>query len=691
MLPSLSFSWSLSANNSTASTPCSRFVFASLCLLLLVGQALADTKEDEIEEEAHDLGLFNFVSRPDLKPPRWNITTYDEDALDEGYWFLGPYKNLNEPENAGRGWIGPHIYDGNGDLVWSAADITDNGNVEDFTISNVNGEQMLTFMWQAAAAGVLIDETLTERERVHFDGHVNTHEFNFVDDGTRVLAVKTDTMDATEEQLSHLDEDIDACIVHWDGFVELEVGTWEETFRWRSGDWVGLDESTDRCGAGLEKLCEGWDYIHMNSIDKTPEGDYLISMRHADTIHKISKDDGHPIWRLGGARSDFDMGNLTFTRQHNIRYRGSNDTHTFVSILDNALGQDPCEPSHEFSRGLLIALDEDKMTATAIANYDHPYGPDNHSPRRGNYQALPNSNVFMGWSEQGLQSEHAPNGTILQTANLRTEWLGTYRSYKLPFTGRPAYPPDVVSTALGNDTETGTSTVVHVSWNGATDVAYWRLHHATPDGKITEPLVSQSRAGFETAITYNGYAQYVVVSAHDADDSELGRSEITETNITAGISPVAVAEDRAWQLQAGGGGHGSRGPAAEHPMLVFGVCGFLVGCVVSAIVVLGWWAGRSKVSVGGVSAGVQGKGLPFWYRYQRASDVGHGEGGVELGKGTGEKGGGGGSESDDDDDEKDVGAEANVAAAEQTSALLADHRVEEGRQVDDRAGSYLDR
>jgi hypothetical protein len=123
----------------------------------------------------------------------------------------------------------------------------------------------------------------------------------------------------------------------------------------------------------------------------------LLSTRHSDTIYKISKDDGSIIWRLhghGGERSDFEMRNLNFSRQHHARIREQNETHTIISFLDNAVGADPQPATTEWSRGLLVALREDTMNAEIIASYGHPHKGQTY--RRGSYQTLPNGNVFMG-------------------------------------------------------------------------------------------------------------------------------------------------------------------------------------------------------------------------------------------------------------------------------------------------------
>ena len=39
---------------------------------------------------------------------------------------------------------------------------------------------------------------------------------------------------------------------------------------------------------------------HANSVDKFPDGDYLFSGRHSDTVYKISHKDGSIVWRLSG-------------------------------------------------------------------------------------------------------------------------------------------------------------------------------------------------------------------------------------------------------------------------------------------------------------------------------------------------------------------------------------------------------
>lgn len=63
--------------------------------------------------------LEHFITRPELKAPRLNVTEYYPDAIKDGYWFFAPYTDLeSQPKSARREHVpfqvGPHIYDRNG-------------------------------------------------------------------------------------------------------------------------------------------------------------------------------------------------------------------------------------------------------------------------------------------------------------------------------------------------------------------------------------------------------------------------------------------------------------------------------------------------------------------------------------------------------------------------------------------------
>lgn len=267
-------------------------------------------------------------------------------------------------------------------------------------------------------------------------------------------------------------------------------------------------------------------HSHFNAIDKFPDGDFLLSARSTDTIYKISHVDGSIVWRLGGVKSDFHIpSDLKFSRQHHSRVISQDSTQVVLSLFDNAKGTDEGNKATAAnSRGLILGLNLVDMTASMLFKADHPEGALVNS--RGSLQPLPNGNVFMGWTYHTRISEHAPDGRLLMHAALKKN-IHTYRAYKFPWTGHPTSPPSVYSAAfvLGANI----STMAYVSWNGATEVTRWRLYDTDVHGEQRALLNSTERQGFETAITYEGFSNYVVLEALDQYNNVLGTSRVTKT------------------------------------------------------------------------------------------------------------------------------------------------------------------
>jgi hypothetical protein len=71
----------------------------------------------------------------------------------------------------------------------------------------------------------------------------------------------------------------------------------------------------------------------------------------------------------------------------------------------------------------------------------------------------------------------------------------------------------------------GGVSVVYASWNGATDVARWRVL-AGPSPHALRPLITARRYGFETAIRVRTERRYVAVAAIGSSGQVLGRSPV---------------------------------------------------------------------------------------------------------------------------------------------------------------------
>ena len=174
-----------------------------------------------------------------------------------------------------------------------------------------------------------------------------------------------------------------------------------------------------------------WDFFHINSVDLDDDGNLLISSRSMQTVYKIDRS-GKILWRLGGKSNDFDIGpGADFAWQHDAR-RQPDGT---LTIFDN--GATPAV--EKLSRGLILELDEQAMTATLLRQYTHPKIL---SGSQGSVQLLANGNVFVGWGEAPHVSEFDCSGRMLFDAMLGAKYQ-SYRAFRLPWTGRPAEAPAI--------------------------------------------------------------------------------------------------------------------------------------------------------------------------------------------------------------------------------------------------------
>lgn len=181
----------------------------------------------------------------------------------------------------------------------------------------------------------------------------------------------------------------------------------------------------------------------------------------------------------------------------------------------------------------IVALDHSMMTARVIKQWNRPDGK--LSTFRGNMQILPDSNVFVGWGDTtNYMSEHAFDGDLLVEASFLSDRISTYRAYKYhDFVGIPEYPPSLKASVYSTPPPFNTTiTMLHVSWNGATEVASWNFYGFTPDNDVEEPsqpflcLGQAAKSGFETAYAWSGSATYVFAEAVAADGRGIRNSTV---------------------------------------------------------------------------------------------------------------------------------------------------------------------
>jgi Arylsulfotransferase (ASST) len=165
------------------------------------------------------------------------------------------------------------------------------------------------------------------------------------------------------------------------------------------------------------------------------------------------------------------------------------------------------------SRGIMVKLDEDKMSASLVREYTHPDRL--LSDTQGNVQVLPNGNVFVGWGSAPFFSEFDHRGELLFHAAFPTEGE-TYRAFRLPWSGQPTDDP-AIAAELGTEDRV----TIYASWNGATEVNTWQVLAGSAPDQL-ELLAIAPRQGFETVIKVRTTESYVGLNATNGSGKVLG-------------------------------------------------------------------------------------------------------------------------------------------------------------------------
>ena len=325
-------------------------------------------------------------------------------------------------------------------------------------------------------------------------------------------------------------------LVTYNGINELDLQTGDFMFEWNSKDHVALSEVYREAPEGWSAGIGHWDYLHLNSVDKAPSGNYLVSGRYSSTIYLISRNEGHIIWRLGGQDSSFvHSNNFTITAQHDARLISENSTMTVISLFNN--GADELTAVEETSSGLIIALETsaEPKRARVLNRYDRPDGL--LSRARGNFQVLENGNAFLCWSRNAYISEHSEDGRCLMEGKTVTRGLASYRAYKFNFTGVPSIH-ELALKSLSFCSGQHMLTTHYVSWNGATEVRSWNFYSVEghpagrEGGKANYTLIGNAvKTGFETTFVSQARANYFAVEALDVRGATLGLSEVQEVEL----------------------------------------------------------------------------------------------------------------------------------------------------------------
>jgi hypothetical protein len=455
----------------------------------------------------------SFDTLPGLQAPILSVTVADRDPGG------GDILATNGP---GPGQYGPLIYTPRGKLVWFDR-LPQGRAAENLSVQSYEGRRALTF-WQ----GKVLSLGFGQGEDVVMNSHYQTvaripggnglqadlHDFQVAPHDVSY----TTAFNAIRCDLSPVEGARNGVILDT-AVQEIDMNTGLVRWEWHSLDHVAASESETTTPTKPTP----WDWFHINSIDLEPNGNIFISARSTWAGYQIEAGSGNVLWRLGGLKSSFKMGPGTETAwQHDGRILPDG----LITFFDD--GSNP--PIHSQSRGLRIALDFKTRRARLVSAYTHP-DPPLLAPSQGNMQTLPDGNAVIGYGGVPAITEFAPGGSLVFDAHLPYD-MSFYRAFRFPWSGRPSSPPAI----LANLNDTGEATIVHMSWNGATGVASWRVlagrHPTSLQAQTTIPA-----SDFESSTTLPKKYAYAAVQALDSAGRVLGASKSVKVTTYAAALP----------------------------------------------------------------------------------------------------------------------------------------------------------
>jgi hypothetical protein len=452
-------------------------------------------------------------SRPDLTPAAVTITRRDPNA--PGDIFVAP--------QVGPLQQGPEIIGPNGGLIWFNP-VPHDYAATDFRVQSYQGRPVLTW-WQgneSAGVGTGQDIIMNSAYRVvktvvAANGlSADLHEFELTPYGTALITAEYPVFANATAVGGVAHEVVLDSVVQ-----EIDIPTGLVLFEWHSLDHVpvtatyAIPPNAPKKKGGKKHVpnfaWDPFDYFHANSIGLDRDGNLVISARNTWGVYKVDHHTAAVMWTLGGKHSSFRFGaGASFAFQHDVRVRAPGDQ--ILSMFDDGAGPPYV---HSQSRGLELRLNLKHRTATVVTQRLH--SPPLLASFEGDDQQLAGDDNFVGWGQQPYFSQFNARGKLVFDGRFVGSNL-TYRAYRFAWSGTPSAPPAFAVSRHGG------KMIVYASWNGATNVAAWRVFGGRRPSKMPA-VATASKRGFETAINARAWP-YVAVEALDAKGHALARAPV---------------------------------------------------------------------------------------------------------------------------------------------------------------------
>jgi hypothetical protein len=459
-------------------------------------------------------GAYSFVTEPTLHPPKLQRegTTAPASELQSGFIFTTNFYNLNYPPLVGQS--GPLILGNDLQPVWFHP-VSEKLVASNLSLQTYADKPALAW-WQ----GVVTSTGSTESgEDVVVNQHYQTVARIHGTDGWKLTlhAIVVDGEDVwvtanknVAKNLSNYGGAYNGALID-SAVQEYNLKTGKLLHSWDALEHIPLGDSR----ATVPTNGFPWDAYHVNAIDLTGNGTFLVSMRNTWAAYLVDIATGKIEWTLGGRHSSFKFGpGADFQWQHDVAF-GPNSTVTmFDDHCCQLTGGGTSVPATGPSRGLILELNQQTRTATLLHQYTG--GDEFESEYMGDTQPLQNGNTLIGWGSEPYFSEYGPTGKRLLEARFPGNDL-SYRTMREPWVGLPLTDP------AGAVREASGATTVYASWNGATELASWRVLASSGSGRM-KVVASAPRSGFETAISVPAGYRSFELQALDAGGRVIGAS-----------------------------------------------------------------------------------------------------------------------------------------------------------------------
>ena len=264
---------------------------------------------------------------------------------------------------------------------------------------------------------------------------------------------------------------------------EYDLKTGKLLHNWDALEHIPLSDSQ----ATLPTNGFPWDAYHVNSIDVPGDGTFVVSMRNTWAAYKVNIATGKIVWTLGGPHSSFKFGpGADFQWQHDVEvYPGSPlitmfDDHccqitgggTYVSPtggLARARAQARPEDAHRHARRPV----QPRLELRLRLHGQPPAARQRQRVRRLGLGALPHRVQRLGQTCCSTLASPAPTSPTAPRSS---------RGSACRCTRRPA-----------PRAEQDGKTTVYASWNGATQVASWKVLAGSSAGGQTVATAQQVR------------------------------------------------------------------------------------------------------------------------------------------------------------------------------------------------------